>query len=182
VQSGSPGSLTEAAPDEAGIGKTAITLVIVAVILLFDITTKLWVVENFRLHESVQVIGDFFRFTYTHNRGAAFGINVGENSRIFFLVLAILALGIVGFIFRATPATDRLRLCALSLVAGGAIGNILDRIRYEQGVVDFLDFGLGSSRFPVFNVADSAISVGAALLLLSFYLEGRDEPEAETGD
>ena len=64
-----------------------------------------------------------------------------------------------------------LRLAALALVCGGAIGNILDRLRYEAGVVDFIDIGIGSHRFWIFNVADSAVSIGAVLLLISFYLE-----------
>lgn len=164
-----------------GVSKTAITVVAIAVVLTLDILTKFWVVRTFDLYETTPVLGDFFRFTYTHNRGAAFGIDIGEHSRIFFLVLSLVALGVLGAIYRATPAWDRLRVLALSLVAGGALGNILDRIRYERGVVDFLDFGLGASRFPVFNIADTAVTIGATLLLISFWLEGRREREEESG-
>lgn len=163
----------------SGASKTAITVVAIAVVLTLDILTKFWVVRTFDLYETTPVLGDFFRFTYTHNRGAAFGIDIGEHSRIFFLILSLVALGVLGAIYRATPAWDRLRVLALSLVAGGALGNILDRIRYERGVVDFLDFGLGASRFPVFNIADTAVTIGATLLLISFWLEGRREREEE---
>ncbi len=162
-----------------GPSKTAITLTAIGVVLLLDILTKLWVVRTFDLYESTPVLGDFFRFTYTHNRGAAFGIDIGQHSRLFFLGLSLVALGVLGAIYRTTPAWDRLRILALSLVAGGALGNILDRIRFEAGVVDFLDFGIGASRFPVFNVADTAVSIGAMLLLISFWLEGRRDRAAE---
>ncbi len=84
------------------------------------------------------VIGEFLRLTYTHNPGAAFGMNIGEHSRLFFLALALVALMALFLIYRATPRQDVLRLVAVSLIASGAIGNILDRLRYEAGVVDFM--------------------------------------------
>lgn len=152
-----------------------LTLVPIVLVLTLDIVTKAWVMNTFELYERTSVIGDFFRFTYTHNRGAAFGIDIGEHSRIFFLILSLIALGVLGVIYRGTPSSDRFRVFAISLVAGGALGNIWDRIRLEAGVVDFLDFGIGVHRFPVFNIADSSVTVGAALLLVSFWLEGRRE-------
>ncbi len=171
------------APHEGtfGPGKLPLTLIPIAIVLTLDIVTKQWVVNTFDLYEQTPVLGEFFRFTYTHNPGAAFGIDIGEHSRPFFLVLSLIALGVLGAIYRATPAADRLRVFALSLVAGGALGNILDRIRYERGVVDFLDFGIGTSRFPVFNIADSAVTIGATLLLISFWLEGRREAAEREG-
>lgn len=173
-------SATESAADRRS--KYALTAVVVGVVLVLDILTKAWVVRTFDLYDSVPVLGDFFRFTYTHNPGAAFGIDIGEHSRIFFLVLSLVALGVLVAIYRGTPASDRLRVFALSLVGGGALGNILDRLRYERGVVDFLDFGIGTSRFPIFNVADTAVTIGAGLLLLSFWLEGRREGGEEAAD
>lgn len=155
------------------VNKPALLASVTGAVLAADLVTKFWVVSNFALYQTVEVWGDFFRLTYTHNPGAAFGIHIGDHSRIFFLVLALLALGVLGWLYRETPAGDRLRLWALSLVTGGAIGNILDRLRYERGVVDFLDFGVGTTRWPVFNVADMAVSVGAVLLLVSFYMEER---------
>lgn len=182
MQQGDSPALSAEAVDVAGLGKVTITAGIIAIVLILDIVTKMWVVQTITLYDSVPVLGDFFRLTYTHNRGAAFGINVGEHSRIFFLILSLVALVVLGFIYRSTPSWDRLRVVALSMVAGGAVGNILDRIRYERGVVDFLDFGIGASRFPVFNMADTAVSIGAALLLISFYLEGRREHREEAVD
>lgn len=181
MSTGESSAIAEAARSES-LGKAPLALIVVGVVLTLDILTKMWVVRNFALHESVPVLGHFFRFTYTHNPGAAFGLNIGEHSRVFFLALSLVALGVLALIYRATPASDRLRVFALALVGGGAVGNILDRLRYEAGVVDFLDFGFGIHRWPVFNVADMAVSCGAILLLISFYLEGRDErPEEESG-
>lgn len=162
-----------------GLGKGRLLAVVASLVVVLDVITKQWVVSTFALHQSVPVLGDFVRLTYTHNPGAAFGINIGEHSRLFFLVLALLALVVLGVLYRATPAWDRLRLFAIALVAGGAVGNVLDRIRYERGVVDFLDVGVGSTRWPVFNVADMAVTSGAILLLISFYLEGREATDEE---
>lgn len=160
---------------ERGVDKLRLLGLVGGTVAVLDLITKAWVLRNFALYESVPVVGDFFRLTYTHNPGAAFGINIGEHSRIFFLVLAMLALGILAWLYLVTPVWDRLRLYAVALVTGGAVGNIVDRIRFERGVVDFLDVGIGAYRWPVFNVADAAVSVGAVLLLVSFYLEERRE-------
>ncbi len=162
--------------------KLGLTSIVIAVVLAIDLLTKWWAVETLTLYQPVPVLGDFFQFTYTHNRGAAFGIDIGEHSRVFFLSLSLVALAVLAAIHRTTPAWDRLRIFALSLIAGGALGNIIDRFRYEAGVVDFLDFGIGTSRFPVFNMADTAVTVGATLLLISFYLEGRRERPDEAAD
>ncbi len=159
--------------------RVALTAIPIAVVVTLDVITKAWVVRTFDLYEQTPVWGEFFRFTYTHNRGAAFGLDIGEHSRIFFLILSLIALGVLIAIYRSTPSWDRLRIFALSLVAGGALGNIWDRIRLERGVIDFLDFGLGTHRFPVFNIADTAVTIGATLLLISFWIEGRQQaPDA----
>lgn len=165
-----------------GVSKTAFLVAVVAVVVVLDYATKMWAMNSLTLGYPVPVLGEFFRLTYTHNPGAAFGINIGEHSRSFFLALSLLALVVLGFIYRATPAGDRLRLLAIALVSAGAVGNIIDRLRFEAGVVDFLDVGIGAHRWPIFNVADMAVSTGAVLLLISFYFEDRggDEPESGT--
>ena len=185
----SPPSEVEEAHEAAPVGretsKPLLAIVVVAIVVTLDLTTKWWVVNQMSLHQTISVFGDVVRFTYTHNPGAAFGINIGEHSRLFFLVLSLIALGVLAAIYRSTPSTDRLRLLAVALVGAGAIGNIVDRIRYESGVVDFLDVGIGTHRWWVFNVADSAVTVGAILLLISFLLEERREhaeKASEAGD
>lgn len=159
--------------DDPGVNKVRLLAGVIGVTLLLDVLTKQWIVTTLVLYEIRPVLGDVFRLTYTHNPGAAFGINIGEHSRIFFLALSLIALVILGLMYRSTPRRDVLRLAAVALVCGGAMGNIFDRLRYEAGVVDFIDIGIGSHRFWIFNVADSAVSVGAVLLLISFYLEER---------
>lgn len=176
------GRAADRASAEAGWARKAYLLLFVSgPVLVLDLLTKAWILDNFTLYETVPVVGDFIRLTYTHNPGAAFGISIGEHSRIFFLVLALVALGILAWLYLVTPLWDRLRLYAVALVTGGALGNIVDRIRFEEGVVDFLDVGFGAYRWPVFNVADAAVSVGAVLLLVSFYLEERRERD-EAGE
>lgn len=178
---GESGAVLDVTARREGVSRKGLmALSVIGAVLVLDFLTKLWVVQTFSLHQSVPVLGDWVRLTYTHNPGAAFGIHVGEHSRLFFLALSLVALGVLAFLYRSTPASDRLRLVALSLVAGGAVGNIVDRIRFERGVVDFLDVGIGSYRWPVFNVADMAVSTGAVLLLVSFYAEERSS--AEEGD
>ncbi|MFQ5528850.1 MAG: signal peptidase II [Gemmatimonadota bacterium] len=162
-------------PAEGQVDKGRLLAGVAGITLLLDILTKQWVVNTLVLYEIRPVIGDFFRLTYTHNPGAAFGINIGEHSRLFFLALSLIALVVLALMYRSTSPRDVLRLVAVALVCGGAIGNIIDRLRYDAGVVDFIDIGLGANRFWIFNVADSAVSVGAVLLLISFYLEEKRE-------
>jgi len=119
------------------------------------------------------LVGDYAVLRLVYNEGAAFGISLGPASRWIFLGLALIALVVLGAMVRATKAGDTLRLAALALVCGGAAGNLLDRIRSAQGVVDFIEVGIGPHRFPTFNVADSAITIGAVALALSLWLEGR---------
>lgn len=175
------GALAEPRALTAGANKKALLTAVVGTVVVLDVLTKMWAMNSLTFGHPVQVLGDFFRLTYTHNPGAAFGINIGDHSRMFFLVLSLVALGVLGMIYRSTPAGDRLRLFAVALVGGGAIGNIIDRFRFEAGVVDFLDVGIGAHRWPIFNVADMAVSIGAVLLLVSFYFEEKDGEEPEPG-
>jgi signal peptidase II len=109
-------------------------------------------------------VGDFLRFTYVENRGAAFGLL--QDQTAFFVLVGVIVIGVIAASYRYLPRSGfRLHL-ALGLQLGGAVGNLIDRIR--QGyVVDFVDFGYHSNWWPVFNVADSAIVIGVALLALN---------------
>jgi signal peptidase II len=160
---------------ETRLNKAWLLAITMTLVVAADLATKAWIRSHMTLYQSISILGDFFRLTYTQNPGAAFGIHVGSHSRIVFLILSLGALVVLGYLYVVTPVRDRLRLCAVALVASGAVGNIIDRLRFPRGVVDFLDVGLGSHRWPVFNVADMAVSTGAVLLLLSFYLEERRE-------
>lgn len=125
-----------------------------------------------------ELVGEYLRFTLVYNPGAAFGLNVGEHSRWVFMVLTIGALLILGRLYVSAPAGDRTRVISLALVCGGAIGNLIDRIRHQLGVVDFLDIGVGDARWPTFNVADMSVSVGAFLLAIVLWAEDRPADSA----
>jgi signal peptidase II len=154
-----------------------------AAVVAADLVTKLIAEAQLARHLPVSIIGEWVRLRLVYNEGAAFGLHLGEHSRWIFFGLAILALIVLGSMVRSTRPGDRLRLLALSLVCGGATGNLVDRIRSPDGVVDFLDVGVGGWRWPTFNVADSAITVGAITLAILLWLEGRgaQQPAKETG-
>lgn len=165
-------------PDERS---TRLFWSLLAAVTATDYVTK-WFAERelaplYRAHE---VAGDWLRLTLVYNPGAAFGLHLGPYSRWIFLVLTLLALVILGRLFRATCPGDTRRIVAIALVCGGALGNLIDRIRSPQGVVDFLDVGVGYWRWPTFNVADVAVSVGA--FLLAWALWGEDEAAAAAGE
>jgi signal peptidase II len=150
-----------------------------AAIVVSDVITKLLAESLLARRLPLAVIGDWVQLRLVYNQGAAFGLDVGENSRWVFFGLAVVALIVLGSMVRSTRAGDRFRLLALALVCGGAAGNLIDRIRSGQGVVDFVDIGVGSWRWPTFNVADSAITVGAIALALSLWQEGRSHQRAK---
>ncbi len=158
-------------PEPTMSGKLGMYLGVVGGVVLLDVITKAIVQRTLRLYDPVPVLGEFFRLTYIFNRGAAFGLHLGEYSRWIFTGLTIVAIVGLFLWYRSTPRSDRTRLIALASVTGGAIGNLIDRLRSHQGVVDFLDFGLGSVRWPVFNVADIAVTCGAVLLAISLWQE-----------
>jgi signal peptidase II len=121
------------------------------------------------------VVGDFLRLTYVENRGAAFGLL--QDQTAFFVIVGVVVVGAIAVSYRHLPTSGfRLHL-ALGLQLGGALGNLIDRVR--QGyVVDFVDFGYRSNWWPVFNVADSAIVIGVALLALSLWEpKSAEEPQ-----
>ena len=132
--------------------------VIVAVILL-DQLTKALISRYIPLDQSITLITHVFSLTLVHNSGAAFGIL--KNQTILFIIISLIALPSIIFCFKADPQRRRSSLTqlALFLVISGAIGNLIDRIAWGY-VIDFLDFHV----WPVFNVADSAITIGAVLL------------------
>jgi signal peptidase II len=151
--------------------KLALFFGILAVVLVLDVSTKLLVQRHFHLYQQVDIIGEYVRLTYIYNPGAAFGIQIGQYSREIFLGLSLIALVALVAMYWFTPLTDRVRLIAISLICGGAIGNLIDRVRSEAGVVDFIDVGIGTLRWPVFNVADMAVTTGAIVLALSLWKE-----------
>jgi signal peptidase II len=133
--------------------------------------------ETMRLHESIPVIANFFSITYIRNPGAAFGFLSTSSSSfrfVFFGITSVFAVGLLGTILVRMPKDDWMGRLSVAGILGGAIGNLLDRLRYGE-VIDFLDFYINGYHWPAFNVADSAITVGVVFLILHFALE--KEPE-----
>ncbi len=134
--------------------------------IALDVVTKRWAVDALSpMHVPHEVLGSFLRFTLAFSRGAAFGMHLGDWSRLFSGTVEVVIVGVLFSMYRDAPATERLRRVALALIAGGAIGNLIDRLRWDGGVVDFIDIGTATWRFWTFNVADSAVTVGTILLL-----------------
>jgi len=130
-------------------------------VVVADQITKRVMEDRLRPQRSIPVIDDILRLTYVENRGAAFGLL--QDQTTFFVLVGIIVVGVIAASYRYLPRSGFMLHLALGLQLGGAIGNLIDRVR--QGyVVDFVDFGYRADWWPVFNVADSAIVVGVALL------------------
>jgi signal peptidase II len=141
-------------------------------VVLADAFTKIMAVDRLmpsRLPR--EVIGETLRLTLVFNSGAAFGLHLGPYSRWIFMALIIGALALLWELYRTTSAGDHIRVLALALVCGGAMGNLVDRLKSGRGVVDFIDVGIGAMRWPTFNVADMAVSCGAVLLAIVLWKE-----------
>ena len=137
-------------------------------VLLFDQATKVYIDASMPLHDSIAVIPGFFSITHVRNPGAAFGFLAGASPlfrNIFFVSVTVAAILLILHYLRTSKAQDRLLAFSLSLILAGAVGNLIDRIRFGE-VIDFLDVYVGSHHWPAFNVADSAISVGAVILFI----------------
>ena len=149
--------------------KYLVLLSVTGSIIALDQLTKHLVTQRFFLGESISLINGFFNLTYVRNTGAAFGLlgRTDPSFRIpFFIIVPMIALGVIFYIFRKVEDKDLKLATALSLVIGGAFGNLIDRAAYNY-VIDFLDFHWQYKiHFPAFNVADTAICIGVALLML----------------
>ncbi len=120
-----------------------------------------------------EVLGNAVRLTLVYNPGAAFGISLGPYSRWIFMALIIAALFILARLYATTRPGNVTRTLALGLVCGGALGNLVDRLRSGMGVVDFIDVGVRDARWPTFNVADMAVTIGAVVLAFVLWAEDR---------
>ena len=142
-------------------------------VVVLDIVTKRWAMVALEGHPK-ELFGGLIPLTLAYNRGAAFGISVGNDPRWFFIPVTLFALVLLGFLLARTEYGDRFRIFALALVFSGAFGNLIDRVRWSRGVVDFIGpIDLGFMDWPIFNVADMSISCGAVALAISFWTEER---------
>ncbi len=150
------------------------------VTVVLDLITKLIAEATLLRTPGISVFGDWFQLRLVYNQGAAFGLHLGPYSRWIFFTIALVAVFVLHRMSRGSPAGDRFRQLALGLVAGGAAGNLIDRIRSGRGVVDFLDVGVGALRWPTFNVADIAVSCGAIALVISMWREDSERAQTES--
>jgi signal peptidase II len=148
-----------------------------AVVLALDIATKAWAARVLQFSPPRPVLGELLRFTFVRNSGVAFGLGAGLPLPYF--VLSLVAIAAILYLFARRREQSFIRAFALSLIMGGAIGNLIDRLRFGQ-VVDFIDIGVGRWRWPVFNVADSAVTVGVLVFALAWPHHGGRRASAST--
>ncbi len=162
--------------------KYIILIAFSALLIAIDQVLKMYVHLHYQVGESTPVIPGFFNITYVRNPGAAFGFlaqthpNFREN---FFLIMPPIALGIILIIMKSVPDHDFVQIFSLSSVFGGAVGNYIDRLQFRY-VIDYLDFHWKEVyTWPAFNVADSAIVCGVAVLIVLMFFEGKRSKENE---
>jgi signal peptidase II len=148
-------------------------ILIAGVVVLLDQLTKMLIVRTLPLHTARPVIDGLFNLVHVHNPGGAFGMMAGMSPAIrtaVFLFVSAMAIGLILYFYHTTPANRPWMAIGFALIFGGAIGNMIDRVRMGS-VVDFLDIYVGSWHWPAFNIADSAITIGVGIFVLHLVLK-----------
>lgn len=161
-------------------GRYIVLLTLSVGTILLDQASKAQIMQTMRLHESIPIIPNFFSLTYIRNPGAAFGLLASSSNGfrlLFFGLTSLFALVLLGTIFIRLRHEDWAGQLSIAGILGGAIGNMLDRLRFGE-VIDFLDFYIEGYHWPAFNVADAAISVGVVFLIIHFAMEKRESDVA----
>ena len=153
-----------------------ISIIVIALSVILDQVTKLLVVNSLDLYESVEVIPNVFNFTYIHNKGAAFGM-LDEHRWVFMVISTVAIVALLVYLFKFAPKNNLLRI-GLSLVVGGGIGNMIDRVALGY-VVDFLDFCAFDFWVWIFNVADVCVCVGAGIIALYLIIDIINDAKAQ---
>ncbi|MBO4219161.1 MAG: signal peptidase II [Erysipelotrichaceae bacterium] len=143
----------------------------IILLVVIDQLSKLYVNAKMTLHQSIEVIRNFFYITYTRNSGAAWSLLQGQ--KLFFIITAAVAVVVI-VIYISRSRCSFWEKLGLLLIAGGAIGNVIDRIRLSE-VIDFLDFYIFGYDFPIFNIADSCITVGGIIVAATILLDRREK-------
>ena len=159
--------------------KKILFLAITVLVILLDQATKAWILATLRLHEGFPLIDGFFSIVHVRNPGAAFGFLAAAPPlfrSLFFLAVTVAAIALILHYLRASRIEEPSLVSALALILAGAVGNLIDRIRFGE-VVDFLDVYIGSYHWPAFNVADSAITVGAGVLMAALLRRRKERTE-----
>jgi len=156
---------------------------IIFLVVACDQLTKIWIATNFGMFQSREVIPGLFNLTYLTNRGAAFGFLNGDHGtwrHAFFVGVALVAMVMMFFLLRQMQKEGKRFVVAIALIFGGAVGNLIDRLRLGA-VVDFLDFYWEGHHWPAFNVADSAITVGVGIFVIANFLQFRQGRNSSSG-
>jgi signal peptidase II len=162
-------------PTNGGFRKAAVLLLTALSILVADQVTKALVVANLAVGEKTRLVGDVVQVWHAQNRGAAFSLFQGGS--LVFLIVSVLSIGMVGYFHRSLRDRPTWLHVVLGIVLGGTLGNFTDRLR--QGyVTDWLSVGIGDTRWPTFNVADSSVVVGIGILVIYLLLTNPDRREA----
>lgn len=141
-----------------------------------DQLTKYLVVRFMDLGESIPILGEFLQITSHRNSGAAWGMFEGQ--MIFFYLITIVVLALLVYIFIKEAKDNLMMQLAITFLIAGALGNFIDRLLFQE-VVDFVDVLIINYNFPIFNVADSALTIGVALMLIEFFITGKEEKDAK---
>jgi signal peptidase II len=154
---------------------------VIASVIAADQISKMWIVNSFQLYESKEIISGLFNLVYVENTGAAFSILADVDSpwrHYFFMIVGCVAIVGLTVTYIKLMAENKYYYLPIGLIVGGAVGNMIDRVRLGS-VVDFLDFYFGNYHWPAFNVADSAICVGAVLFIGMNYLDSKKHRATE---
>lgn len=154
--------------------------IIALIVIFFDQATKILTKSYMNIHESIEILGSYVRLTFIKNPGMAFGIRFEsilgiQNGKIIFTIFSIIASVVIFIYLLKTKGYKKFVKTALAFILGGAIGNLIDRMLFGS-VVDFVDVGIGELRWPVFNVADSAVTIGMIILIAVILFEKKPEP------
>jgi signal peptidase II len=146
--------------------KFFILLPILLIGVALDFATKQWILQSLPLGAQLPVVKGFFNVVHIHNRGAVFGLlaSWSLDVRVFFVFTTSIVLVVVGYLWWRLPENEGLANLGYSLIMAGALGNLVDRVRFGE-VVDFLDFYWGRYHWPAFNVADMMVCLGAGVLV-----------------
>jgi signal peptidase II len=154
-------------PEPSATAKRLIIIIVAGLTAVLDQASKYVILQQVGLYQTIAVIPGFFSITHIHNPGGAFGFMAGQSHLIrslLFILVSLVATGFILYLYARTPRRYPFLLTALAMIFGGALGNLTDRVR-KGVVVDFLDFHISGLHWPAFNLADSAISIGMAVLL-----------------
>jgi len=151
--------------------KYPLTIVVSLLVIILDQCSKYLIIKSFALHQSLDIIEHYLTIVHIRNKGIAFGLLAGQGGgtrTIFLIITSLFAIAFIFYLLSSLKDRQTYAIVTLSLILGGALGNLIDRIRWGE-VVDFIDVHWHNYHWPAFNCADSAISIGVVLLVIGIF-------------